>query len=56
MGVISAGRRPVADVVGRCWWAALLYCAAVPLRWPRRVGLAMDRWNWRGAGAGGDAR
>ena len=38
MVVISAGRRPAADVVGRCWSAALLYCAAVPLRWPRTVG------------------
>ena len=38
MVVIFAGRRPVKGVMGWCWSAALLYCAAVPLRWPRRVG------------------
>jgi hypothetical protein len=41
MVVIYAGRRPVADVAGRCWSAALLYCTAVQLRWPRSWG-----WLW----------
>jgi hypothetical protein len=40
MVVIFAGRRPVAGVVGRCWSAALLYCAAVQLRWPH------GGWDW----------
>jgi hypothetical protein len=43
IGVISAGRQPVADVVGRCWSAALLYFAAVQLAGRAGLGLAMDR-------------
>jgi hypothetical protein len=53
MVVISTARRPVADVRGRCWPAALLYCPAVQLA--GRAGLDRHvlgkltrRGSWRG--------
>jgi hypothetical protein len=54
IGVISAGRRPLAAVLGRCWLAPLLYFAAVQRGF--RVGpvLAMHRRNRLGAGGGSD--
>jgi len=56
MVVISAGRRPMADVVGRCWSALLLYSAAVQLSWWRRAAIALYRRNRLGAGAGVNGR
>jgi hypothetical protein len=55
MVVISAGRRPVAGIVGRCWSAALLYSAAVQLLASRaRLGLAIDRETDEAREFGGD--